>query len=88
MNCGRCHSLLVHRIKEIRFHKWNDSHTHVVTVRQQCPMCGENELYVTFIKADGTKDTHKIVTCNLQNGILVTEEGRVFHSIIEYDSFV
>ena len=45
MQCGRCHSLLVHRIKEIRFHKWNDSHTHVVTVRQQCPMCGENELY-------------------------------------------
>lgn len=46
---------------------------------------GENELYVTFIKADGTKDTHKIVTCNLQNGILVTEDGRVFNSIIEYD---
>ncbi|MBR4102279.1 MAG: hypothetical protein IKK51_10465 [Oscillospiraceae bacterium] len=45
MQCGSCYALLVHRIKEIRFHQWNDPHTHVVTMRQQCPVCGENELY-------------------------------------------
>lgn len=45
MQCRGCRALLVHRIKEIQFHKWNDPHTHVVTMRQQCPVCGENELF-------------------------------------------